>query len=198
MSELSNQGHHWIDRHPIYSIADGKTTIGGGTRCHAPVRGLGILFMRSRAAVSFEVQNINFQDPKRKNDITTGVLSGRSIIWWWNRHHQRAHAPPRAALTSGIHGSRANRPPHLLKPRSEAFQAPIQETGTTFGLLGGRSTICHWNRSHRTRHAPPRAGDAPGASPTREHVSACARHMPMHGRHTPSATCRSTGSPRQP
>ena len=60
------------------------------------------------------------------------------------------HAPEKVSATMLMRSP----PPHLLKPRSKAFRAPIQDTGTIFRLLGGRFIVCCWNHHHRIIHAP--------------------------------------------
>jgi hypothetical protein len=110
-----------------------------------------------------------------------------------NGEDMRSHALEKKPATLFTRSSAAAR----FEAQNTSFQAPKRHNGSHFGLLSGRSTIWRWNRLHLRLHAPPRAGNAPPASPTRKHVSACARHTPMHGWHTPSATCLSTVSPRQ-
>uniref|UniRef100_A0A2N9EZ60 Uncharacterized protein n=1 Tax=Fagus sylvatica TaxID=28930 RepID=A0A2N9EZ60_FAGSY len=75
---------------------------------HALMRHWSSLMGCPRATAIFALQNTIFRAPKQQNGTTFGVLSGRPIIWWWTRHHQRGHAPPCADLTSEIHYPCAN------------------------------------------------------------------------------------------
>ena len=108
----------------------------------------------------------------------------------WKNLHRRNNSPPRAGESAGdnVHAPRAAA---SFEAQNGGFPAPIQETGTMFRLLRGRSTIWRWKRLHRRPHAPPRAGEAPATSPRasmQKHVRGACGHAP--------GTCQCHVSPR--
>jgi hypothetical protein len=145
-----------------------------GLAAHAP----------PRAAATFALQNTVFWAPKPQSGTTIGVLFGQSTIWRWKSLHRSVHAPPRAGESVGdnVHALQRRR---IFRSPERGFPAPIQETGTTSGLLRGRSTIWRWKRLHRRPNAPPRAVEALTEFSTRGHAAACVRHTRPRSWQTP-------------
>ena len=109
----------------------------------------------------------------------------------------RLHAPEKVSETMFTRSSAAA----SFEAQNGGFPTPIQETGTTSGLLRGRSTIWRWKRLHRRLHAPPRAVEAPAEFSTRQHArarsSVCEAHVTTLLAHA-QATCRFAVPLRQP
>jgi hypothetical protein len=84
----------------------------------------------------------------------------------------RLHAPEKVSETMFTRSSATA----SFEAQNGGFPAPIQETGTTSELLGGRSTILRWKRLHRRLHVPPCAGEAPATFSTSQHVRSTHGH----------------------
>jgi hypothetical protein len=119
-----------------------------------------------------------------------------------NHHHRGLHAPPRAGQSSGKEAPRAttrSRPNGLKNP---PLRAPNRAADTTIGFLVFRSEERREEWSHRSLHAPPRAGGSSGVpshAPERaQRVSAHAKHTPARARHTPAHAWHAFGPPPQP
>uniref|UniRef100_A0A2N9I7F2 Uncharacterized protein n=1 Tax=Fagus sylvatica TaxID=28930 RepID=A0A2N9I7F2_FAGSY len=170
--QSSNHLNHWIDRRSIYKTLKDRHH----WRLHALSRATGVLGLAAHAPPRAA------EPPRSPKSFVPGIYSDQD-------HHQRIDRPPDLLLYGGktsieeimrlhapetvpatmLHALPA--PPHLLKPRSKAFRAPIKDPGHMVRLLGGPSTVCRWNRRHRISHAPPRAGNAPGRfHPRAQHV----------------------------
>ena len=103
-----------------------------------------------------------------------------------NRHHRGLHAPPRAIRSSGKEAPRAATRSRLHGLKNPPLRASNRATDTTIGFLVLRSEERHEEWSHRSHHAPPRAGGSSDSSSHALHVPARAQRMPTHARHTPA------------
>ena len=135
---------------------------------------------------SFRLQNSKKEPPLESFPADLSFGGGRVAIEKTTRLHalisspeSMAHAPIAVAA---------------FEAQIRAFQAPIQESGTTNQPQDLRSISRRQNRPHQSLHVSPRAGEAPASISMCQHVAACARHTRPHAR----ATCRLVVPLRQP